>query len=162
MHGADLEKIFKDFSVEHLLNQTWRYSGVGAGWGKVLEAFVATLSQPLKERLHPIQVKEKFGGLRLYMYLDTANLDDVRSKELHRQLSSLVRITEEQASKTCELCGKPGSLKTDGGWWLTLCKECGDERKRDEDDSNNEREAECSAGEAAGTSDQEGEPREPS
>ena len=50
------------------------------------------------------QVKEKFGGLRVYMNQTTPGIDEA------------IDAATEQASTTCEKCGKKGSLR-EHGWW---------------------------------------------
>jgi len=55
------------------------------------------------------QVKEKLGTIRFYVF----NCHDER-------ISALIDSAYEQSCKTCEYCGKPGVLVTDGGI-ATLC-----------------------------------------
>ncbi len=55
------------------------------------------------------QVKEKFGGLRFYI--------NSGSEEIFNR----IRIAEEESYKTCEITGKPGSLRRDISWIRTLC-----------------------------------------
>ena len=57
------------------------------------------------------QVKEKFGGLRFYIYEG--------SDEIHARISK----AENQSYEICEVTGKPGQLRTDLGWIETLCEE---------------------------------------
>jgi hypothetical protein len=57
------------------------------------------------------QVKEKFGGLRFYIYEG--------SDEIHARISK----AENQSYEICEVTGKPGQLRTDIGWIETLCDE---------------------------------------
>jgi hypothetical protein len=57
------------------------------------------------------QVKEKFGGLRFYIYEG--------SDEIHDRISK----AENDSYQTCEVTGKPGQLRTDLGWIETLCDE---------------------------------------
>lgn len=59
-----------------------------------------------------IQVKEKFGQLRFYTNWLTDGIDDRISK------------AEVESSRTCELCGDPGSLVNKGGWLSTVCENC--------------------------------------
>lgn len=59
------------------------------------------------------QVKEKYGGLRFYMSSST------------EEMEKLIDKAEECASKTCEQCGKTGSLRTTShGWYYTSCDKC--------------------------------------
>lgn len=57
------------------------------------------------------QIKEKYGTLRWYM---TSYLPEIEE---------IISEAEKQSETTCEVCGKPGSLRTDG-WLKTLCDEC--------------------------------------
>jgi len=57
------------------------------------------------------QVKEKFGGLRFYI--------NSGSDEIYDRISK----AENDSYEICERTGKPGKLRTDIGWWLTLCEE---------------------------------------
>ena len=57
------------------------------------------------------QVKEKFGGLRFYM---TCGTDEIYG---------LIEEAEALSLKTCEVCGKPGEVRS-GGWIHTHCDYC--------------------------------------
>lgn len=62
------------------------------------------------------QVKEKFGGLRVY--LNTPETPYIRGA---------ISAAEEVASQTCEFCGQPGKTRAPkgrpGGWIHTVCDE---------------------------------------
>jgi len=75
-----------------------------------------------QEQLVPVasQVKEKFGGLRFYV--DGAN------KEHH----NFIWFAENMSYRTCEECGAPGKLYTQG-WHTTLCEHHAKERGYDEE-----------------------------
>ena len=61
-----------------------------------------------------IQMKEKFGGLRIYLgSMETGLYDDVYA---------IVCGAEEESYTICEKCGKPGKPRS-GGWIKTLCFE---------------------------------------
>jgi hypothetical protein len=62
-----------------------------------------------------VQVKEKFGTLRVYTEVDPA----VRDRALE-----LVAAAERRSAATCEDCGDPGTLRENGRWDLTLCEVC--------------------------------------
>lgn len=57
------------------------------------------------------QVKEKFGGLRFYVY---GGDEYVRG---------MIRLAEAMSYKICEKCGNPGKLNNDG-WSRVLCDNC--------------------------------------
>lgn len=90
---------------------------VGEGWRPIVKKACADL-----ELLGYIilQVKEKFGGLRLYFacpdHMDWEDGDEI------------VRHAEEACWKTCEVCGQDGKQR-DLSWIKTLCDRHYDERK---------------------------------
>lgn len=63
-----------------------------------------------------VQVKEKFGGLRYYIY---NSLDGIAP----RIISDLIFYAESRSLKLCQVCGSRASLVTDRGWYSTLCTE---------------------------------------
>jgi hypothetical protein len=66
------------------------------------------------EEYHPVkfdQVKEKFGGLRVYFTGGDDYVDGV------------VGMAEEYSYKVCEVCGNAGKPNK-GGWITTLCDGC--------------------------------------
>lgn len=66
-----------------------------------------------------VQVKEKFGGLRFYY---DGGDERIRGME---------QVAESMSTRTCETCGKPGKLITNG-WWYTACEEHTHEEDKDE------------------------------
>lgn len=100
---------------------------VGGGWNGIVSKASAALAalgpvdtgDPVIDgRLAVIQVKEKFGGLRIYLNFDTEETD------------AIVKAAAEEAARTCEFCGNPGELYTKRGWFTTLCKECNEDGAR--------------------------------
>lgn len=67
-----------------------------------------------------IQVKEKFGTLRVYTNWSTSKIED-----------AIIRA-EEESSVTCEICGEKGTLRTDG-WLSTMCDSCYNKERGGED-----------------------------
>jgi hypothetical protein len=57
------------------------------------------------------QIKEKFGGIRIYY---TGGDDYVRG---------VVSLADEMSYKICEVCGQKGNPNK-GGWISTLCETC--------------------------------------
>ncbi len=57
------------------------------------------------------QCKEKFGGLRFY------------TNGLPNTGHDIIRKYEDLSFETCELCGKPGTLRQEH-WMKTQCNEC--------------------------------------
>ena len=93
------------------------------GWYPVVEKFLARLHEmylasPRKDEwlqtLEIQAIKEKFGTLRVYF----------QAPITPSQRLELLAILDE-AAKTCELCGQPGTLRKDStGWSMrTRCDE---------------------------------------
>lgn len=78
---------------------------VGEGWGGLLDR----LYDQLKEDDLVIDVKEKWGGLRVYLWGGDEKLNE------------LVDQLEKESLSICEWCGAPGILRS-GGWIRTLCE----------------------------------------
>lgn len=78
--------------------------GVGEGWaGLVHRGLQACYDDDPNFTIH--QIKEKFGGLRLY----TSNPWEV------------TQPFEDESYSICEWCGEPGELDRSQFWLLTLC-----------------------------------------
>jgi hypothetical protein len=75
-----------------------------------LEPLVAEFEQATRCNFEIVQVKEKFGGLRIHVNL--AN-DAMRQR---------IETAIQESFHTCEVCGQPGTLR-EGGWIKTLCDE---------------------------------------
>ena len=75
-----------------------------------LEPLVAELERASGCQFEVLQVKEKFGGLRIHE--NDAN-DAIRQR---------IEAAERESFHTCEGCGQPGALRG-GSWIKTLCDE---------------------------------------
>ena len=78
------------------------------GWFPLIKSLIEDLIE-LGWNKQVCQVKEKFGGLRFYI--------NKGSNEIHNR----IRQAEDESYKTCEVTGKPGVIRTDIGWYRTLC-----------------------------------------
>ncbi len=68
------------------------------------------MSDKNKQNFFVSEVKEKWGGLRVYLHgFDNDNL---------------IRKAENISQGICEDCGKKGILSQINYWWTTLCDEC--------------------------------------
>jgi hypothetical protein len=83
---------------------------VGEGWYELIKDLIEDLIS-LGWDKQTCQVKEKFGGLRFYI---NAGSDEIFSR---------ISKAENDSYNICEVCGTPGELKTDIGWYRTLCEE---------------------------------------
>ena len=83
---------------------------VGPGWFPLLARTFRALTKAGWDR-QAAQIKEKMGGLRLYL----ENGDD--------RLWGIVQQAENDSVSICEICGKPGE-RHGGSWIATRCKRC--------------------------------------
>lgn len=93
------------------------YPTVGDGWRELIEKAVERLAAAVagqEGELQIVQVKEKFGGLRIYTH---GSLPQQAWDAVH----SAIDLAEARADETCEECGSRGRLYDDGGWLLTRC-----------------------------------------
>lgn len=93
------------------------YFPVGKGWRPLVEKLVDDIIK-IDPTVEVAQVKEKFGGLRFYIYGGNDKVD------------TLIDIAEKESYKICENCGTREGVTTEGGWILTLCPKCRKARNR--------------------------------
>ena len=117
----------------------------GDGWYDILNNLCWTISHIVKgfkwanKIITPVvvvQVKEKFGTLRFYY--DGGDWVDKTTKEFIQHcdyIDGAIMFAEDLSEKTCEYCGKPGVVRTDG-WWKCLCDECDQKRKEKRKSTN--------------------------
>ena len=102
------------------------YYECGDGWIPLIEeakTIIAKYNQKLKEEdldtepLEFIQIKEKWGGLRIYLNYYVPEIAD----QIHELESKSLHI--------CEHCGTIKNVKSDWthGWIMTLCDKCREE-----------------------------------
>ncbi len=114
----DLEELKKEFP--ELYRELWGFE-CHAGWYDLLRDLSLQIQEHLKIAPHhaggkfPIyadEVKEKWGTLRFYIGL---GCDEVRE---------MIAKAEKLSAKTCETCGKEGSLRSRNGYLCTRCESC--------------------------------------
>lgn len=90
------------------------------GWQPIIATLhVALIKLDPDYRL--VQVKEKFGTLRIYFDTET---------DSYKDMEGLVDKAETDSGKVCEWCGKEADqMREHGGWWKTLCVECHKKRE---------------------------------
>jgi hypothetical protein len=88
----------------------------GEGWYRELEKLFEKLSKVVKEQnlnsYRIVQVKEKFGGLRIY--------EENGTEETHL----LIKETSNFCEHLCEKCGNPSELSLKSGWASNICDTC--------------------------------------
>lgn len=83
---------------------------VGRGWESLVRR-VYNAKAGIGTPVGIIQVKEKWGGLRIYTdYYD-------------EQLEPIIMKVGEESTTICETCGAPAGLVKNGGWYQTRCEE---------------------------------------
>lgn len=108
--------------TEHALHafQKWSFDGSMIGWYDLLHELSTNL-EPLfiaDESLYVHQVKEKFGGLRFYISHYPKDLI------IREKVSSFINDAQEKSLKTCDICGKPGTLGSPERYYVsTRCVE---------------------------------------
>ncbi|WP_417585019.1 hypothetical protein [Pelagibacterium sp.] len=80
-----------------------------SGWADLLIGMSGWLQEQYDGAWKTSQIKEKFGGLRIYH-----DCGDDRSEEV-------ISVAEWLSEFICEDCGAPGRLLTRGGWCRTVC-----------------------------------------
>jgi hypothetical protein len=80
---------------------------VGKGWASLIEIAFAAKPDDIKI----VQVKEKFGTLRIY------------AEPYRVSYQALISFLEGASRYMCELDGKLGTLDTQRSWMVTLCLE---------------------------------------
>lgn len=110
-------KFLKGYTIND--GSTIDFCGCGDGWKPLLKKMLDEIEKIAPEDYIISDIKEKLGGLRVY---------DCNGNE---RIDELVSNAEEEAEKTCELCGNSGELKsTNGkpsGWLKVLCNKCAKE-----------------------------------
>jgi len=89
----------------------------GDGWFDLEWRLCEDLEKLVGPGYKLFQIKEKFGTLRWY------DSDDIVSDAANAAAHQRIREAEQESARTCERCGKPGTLRQ-GGWWRTLCNTC--------------------------------------
>lgn len=95
------------------------------GWLRIVEKAVSELVQ-LCPSIYIVQIKEKFGELRIYTILPK---DQVH---LSGQVGEIVKRASSQSVRTCQYCGVEDNVTTnylgaDNNYLFTLCPVCRDQ-----------------------------------
>jgi len=75
------------------------------------------------------QVKEKYGTLRYYYHSEpkpgvlAESVDEEYALRIMGEIEGMITMAERMSSITCEGCGVPGVINSDG-WLSTLCVSC--------------------------------------
>jgi hypothetical protein len=83
----------------------------GNGWYSILHHLFARFNSILgagNSSFKIYQIKEKFGGLRVY----TSHYETVKT---------VIKVAELESLYTCDICGDSGTFCDINGWYLTRC-----------------------------------------
>lgn len=109
---------------------------IDVGWVGIVDQYFDVVDRVLPDDVgfDVVQIKEKFGGLRLYCQpvfpqIKTRQTDDdaiashqTRKLEPWEHELQMAKVLAEQRSYyTCERCGQPGRLRVRDGFYFTAC-----------------------------------------
>jgi uncharacterized protein with HEPN domain/predicted RNase H-like HicB family nuclease len=92
---------------------------IGDGWF----ALVDRLSEKLAKdtALYVVQIKEKYGRLKVYFNRDENVPQD---PSLDDELEAALVKAADESERTCEVCGKPGTIDERHRWVSVRCEPC--------------------------------------
>ena len=95
---------------------------VGPGWAPLIEELYLEMSN--YPGIILVQLKEKFGALRIYMGgtpdMDAQlTLDATPTKDFYKIIQSI----EKKSTTMCETCGNAGKVVNINGWLEAVCPE---------------------------------------
>lgn len=113
------------------------------GWMPIIAGACIDIDQVLgerRQRFYWTQIKEKFGTLRLHSTFDCDSevrvdiysqkdqlsfraplATDINPSELRKAIYALVQAAEEEAARSCMVCGVPSRPQSYGGNIMNLC-----------------------------------------
>lgn len=89
------------------------YNNVGPGWWPIIDNYLPRIVALAPECM--INVKEKFGALRIQVYGRIENIEEVQA---------LLLAAQQESRTICESCGRPGKTRNKGAYIQTLCFHC--------------------------------------
>ena len=82
------------------------------GWFELIEGTLKAVALCSEPDTAVVQIKEKFGGLRIYLESATERAWDICEQ------------AERQSFEVCEGCGAPGRVFRRHGWMYNRCQVC--------------------------------------
>ena len=105
-------------------------NSIGPGWRHLVQALFDAIEHDKKwnpnsgfAHMVIVQVKEKFGTLRIYWHLRFEPEKVTLRAGAFDQVEGYVDAIAAVSCKTCEACGRPGKMRR-RSWVLTLCDDC--------------------------------------
>jgi len=101
-------KLFSDSSI---IECSDGWSSIIFDFCNVISGHIKYLPEEIKDQIYIVQIKEKFGALRIYMSLNTP------------YINGAIALAETISARICEVCGKDGVKKSFKGYIRTVCSE---------------------------------------
>jgi hypothetical protein len=92
---------------------------IGDGWFRIVDRLSARLAKDTA--LHVVQIKEKYGRLKVYFEFDENAPPDPR---LDAEIEAAIREAADESERTCEVCGQPGISDWRHRWVSVRCEPC--------------------------------------
>lgn len=127
---AELEERYGSRTIRTPLpNEPHVASFILAGWVDLLDDVIEQLDQVVPS-WQVVQVKEKFGRLRLAVRLpDTAAGADVGADvAVDLRARQIVEDAEAASATICDICGAVGRMRHRHHWFITRCDEHADDQ----------------------------------
>lgn len=97
---------------------------IGNGWIPLVDNLLIAMQEEMAKtgvKFNILQIKEKFGGIRINYGADAPDPDSARLS--FDRIRDMIYDAENVSYAICEECGQPGELtRKPSGWWKTLCK----------------------------------------
>jgi hypothetical protein len=120
------------------INNYQRLRGLGteapAGWYNIIDEGCDKIEDAIKgTNIKPVWLclKQKFGTMRPWLAYEEGAPRP--TGEVAGAINEALRWMEAESSRTCEICGKPGTLDESQAWICTLCPEHTKENENGED-----------------------------
>ena len=103
---------------------------VGDGWAKLVDEAYDILDAFNKklQSIDVLQVKEKFGTLRIYIRnrvkVTSDNVTNMIEPEVFEDIWKRIHELELKSAKVCEECGAEGEIRDIKGWYKCFCDAC--------------------------------------
>ena len=86
-------------------------------WTERCKEYIEAERAKIIPQIEAVQVKEKYGTLRFYIQGYPKN------PVIDAKLNAYIDFAENMSAITCEICGRPGKLNSDG-WATVRCESC--------------------------------------
>ena len=110
MNDVNSNKLYKEFP--NFFPKRYFEFAIGDGWFSIFYALCKDLEPLVKDAERPfmfLQVKEKFGDLRMYT-----------GGDINQEIKDLLQLAREKAATTCDQCGNLGTWREDN-WCRVRC-----------------------------------------